>query len=219
MSNSPVLLAHNICKSFGGKVVLDHLSISIFSGESIAIVGSSGGGKTTLLHILGALSKPDSGEITFLGQALHLGAAEKFLRNSIGFLLQTHYFLEDLTVVENLQLPLRISQKKSSLVEIDKLLDLLQLKEALHIPVHLLSGGERQRVGIARMFLNDPLLLLADEPTGSLDPVNSVLIHNILLEQSKEKGKSLILVTHDIDFACMCDKVFSLNNGKLFPYV
>ncbi len=218
MLNSPILCAKEICKSFSGKMILDHLSVSVFSGESVAIIGGSGGGKTTLLHILGALLKPDSGEITFLGQSFSPSNSEKLLRNSIGFLLQTHFFLEDLTVLENLQFPQSISGKKSSFVEIKQLLDMLHLTPTLHSPVHMLSGGERQRVGFARMLLNDPILLLADEPTGNLDPENTILIHNILLQQSREKKKSVVLVTHDIEFACMCDHVFYLHDGKLSPY-
>ncbi len=218
------LVLQEIRKSFfylNKKVeILKGVNLSVEKGEKIAIVGPSGVGKTTLLHIIGTLEKPDSGELFLNGRSLSL-ISEKELaevrKRFIGFVFQMHYLLPELTVLENVLLPGKLAGLKDK--EADErakvLLELFGLGERLFYKPSRLSGGERQRVAIARALLLNPPLLLADEPTGNLDPQTAEEVIQAFLKANKEAETTLILVTHNLDFAKKMDKIFLLKNGVL----
>lgn len=219
----PFLKADNIHKNFTYPTKLSLLrgvSFEAYEGESIAIMGASGEGKTTLLHILGRLESFDSGEISIDGQNILSLKDNKIRRHLIGFIFQFYNLFDDFNCLENVLMPARIKrtltvlEKKTAL----SLLDEMGLKEKALLPVRLLSGGEKQRVAIARALCNNPKLILADEPSGSLDYENSKIIHNLLLNKSKKKGKALIIATHDKDLAEMCDKIYILREGKIYQW-
>lgn len=195
----------NVSKAFDKKIkVLENLNLSILPGTSCAIVGLSGEGKTTLLHLLAGIEKPDSGEIVS--------------KHSAGLIFQSYNLLEDLSVLENLKMPLKIARKKINKEAIQTLLSLIEevgLADKTHTLSCKLSGGEKQRVAIARAFVLDPPLILADEPTGNLDQVNSEKIHDLLLKFVKRRKKSLVIVTHDHNLANLCDQKFLLKRGHL----
>jgi lipoprotein-releasing system ATP-binding protein len=206
-----ILKARNLTKSFPKVKVLSNISLTVQTGESIAICGRSVEGKTTLLHILGTLEQPDSGEIEIGGQRLTRSNAP-FIRNQqIGFIFQSYNLLEDFTTLENVLMPARIARKPASRQKGLELLALVGLEERADFPAKHLSGGERQRAAIARALCNDPNLILADEPTGNLDRVNAKRIGEILLSLNK----SLIIVTHDPDLAALCNRQLQLKDGTL----
>jgi lipoprotein-releasing system ATP-binding protein len=219
-----LLQAKNLCKTFAGTTpveILKGVSFDLSSGESMAIIGKSGSGKSTLLHILGTLDLPSSGSITISGKDASSHAAE-LRRHTLGFVFQSFHLLEDYTLLENILMPAAISRKNtkpgsSSFLKAQELIKFIGLAGRENTPVKFLSGGEKQRVAIARAFCNNPDLLLVDEPTGNLDPTNAKIVQNLLLEGCKNQGKSLILVTHDEEFAFHCDKVFTLKEGLLLP--
>ncbi len=206
-----ILKARNLTKSYPKIQVLSGVSLSVASGKSIAICGRSGEGKTTLLHILGTLEEPDSGELEIGGQRLTRSNAP-FIRNQqIGFIFQSYNLLEDFTALENVLMPARIARRSANRQKGLELLELVELEERADLPAKLLSGGERQRVAIARALCNDPNLILADEPTGNLDRANAKKIGELLISLQK----SLILVTHDPEIAVLCDQQFLLKEGQL----
>jgi lipoprotein-releasing system ATP-binding protein len=201
--------------------ILKDVSLTLHRGESVAIMGKSGSGKSSLLHILGTLDIPTSGSVWIEQQDAFLHK-EKIRKEKLGFVFQSFHLLEDLSLLENVLMPARIYRASSrDLIDpVKKALDLLEfvgLKEKARLPAKLLSGGEKQRASIARAFCNNPDLLLVDEPTGNLDPMNAKLIQTLLLQGCKEKQKSLLLVTHDEEFASLCDKVYHLKEGVLLP--
>ncbi|NGX34080.1 MAG: Lipoprotein-releasing system ATP-binding protein LolD [Candidatus Anoxychlamydiales bacterium] len=214
-----VLQAKNLHKSYktpDNLQILKGISLTLKKNESIAIMGSSGAGKTTLLHILGTLESFDSGEISILDSA----CSDNEIRNKhIGFIFQSYNLLEDLTLLENILIPALIARKNIASKSIANKRAFLLLKEVgltkrkNHLAKEL-SGGEKQRATIARAFLNDPDIILADEPSGNLDFENSKIIHKLLIESVKKYNKSLIVATHDKKLASLCDKIFYLENGK-----
>lgn len=216
----PVLLAKEISKTFPGRPpveVLRELSLKLSSGETLAIMGKSGEGKSTLLHILGTLDTPTHGHIEICGKDLQKYHLPTLRNQKIGFIFQTYNLLEEFTVLENICLPLRIARKMGDIEE--RALTLLEevgLLDKASLLTKYLSGGEKQRVTIARALSNDPKLLLADEPTGNLDNFHSQQIQDLLLHAIKKWKKSLILVTHDEDFAKKCDRVLFLKSGHLY---
>lgn len=185
------------------------------AGESIAIMGKSGEGKSTLLHILGTLENPCSGTIEFLGKSLNNYSLPELRNEKIGFVFQTHNLLEDYTLLENLLMPARIARKVPERKKAMQLLEEVGLVHRAEFLAKQLSGGEKQRASIARAFFNDPELILADEPSGNLDRGNSQIIHELLLRSVKERGKTLIVVTHDRELADMCDRQLTLKEGVL----
>lgn len=206
-----ILKASHISKSYPKVKVLSNISLNVEPGESIAICGRSGEGKTTLLHILGTLEEPDSGEIEIGGEKLTRSNAP-FIRNQrIGFVFQAYNLLEDFTALENVLMPARIARHPIDKKKGMELLALVGLEERAHFPAKLLSGGERQRVAIARALCNNPDLIFADEPTGNLDSENAKKVGEILLSLKK----SLVLVTHDPELAALCDKQYHLKDGLL----
>ncbi len=214
----------NLTKSFVSAdeklIILDDLNFSIENTKKISIIGESGSGKSTFLNVLGGLESFDSGEIFAGDFALH-NLDEKSLTNYrslfLGLVFQFHYLLKDFTALENVMLPGLIAgqskkdakEKAMSLLEDVKLID-----RQGHFPTQL-SGGERQRVAVARSLINSPTLLLADEPTGNLDPDNAKIVQELLFSMVDKHKKTLLIVTHDINIASMTDESYKLTNGKL----
>jgi len=196
---------------------LKNINLRIERGEFIAIVGPSGSGKTTLLHILGCLDKPTSGTVKFNGIEINrMSEADllKIRRSKIGLVFQHFYLIPNLNVWENVTLPLLFSRKKTEREKIYSLLESVGLKEKIYHPVNKLSGGEMQRVAIARALINEPELLLADEPTGNLDTENSERIFE-LFKLLNVKGITVVIVTHNNDLARRVDRVITLRDGKI----
>jgi ABC-type lipoprotein export system ATPase subunit len=204
------------------RIVLDGVSLDVDKGETLSILGPSGSGKSTLLNILGTLDKPDSGEIIFEGMDLKGKSDPELtgLRNrEIGFVFQLHHLLPQCTVIENVLLPVlpvkdknfRASREKMAM-ELIKSVGLWEQKDQ---KPNILSGGECQRVAVVRALINQPKVLLADEPTGSLDESNAHSIISLLLELNEKFNTSLVVVTHSAQIGERMDKVYHLKNGKL----
>ena len=200
--------------------VLKGIDFAIEPGEMVAIVGPSGSGKSTLLHLLGALDRPDSGTVEIGGQRLETLAGAKlagFRNRTIGFVFQFHQLLPDFTALENVMLPGRIAglEPKQVHENASRLLLEVGLQERLdHFP-NQLSGGERQRVALCRALVLEPPLLLADEPTGNLDPASGEQVFNLLLERQARHGTTAVLVTHNPGIAARCSRTVRLESGYL----
>jgi ABC-type lipoprotein export system ATPase subunit len=227
--SKPILQASGLHKSYHlGRVnlnVLRGVSMSVRQGEFLTIMGSSGSGKSTLLHVLGALDVPDSGDVRFEGTPLFGGsnAARDRLRNKVfGFVFQFYHLLPEFTVLENALLPSMVGHsvfswfgKSTSLQErATELLGQLGLAERLKHRPNELSGGERQRVAIARALINEPQVLLADEPTGNLDATTGQEILSVL-EGLNRAGQTIVMVTHDPKVAAAADRILNLVDGKI----
>ena len=200
--------------------VLDNVSFELARGEKIAILGSSGSGKSTLLHILGGLDHPTAGSVEINKQVLAKLSSNALaaLRNQkLGFIYQFHHLLAEFTAVENVAMPLMINGESKNKAEerAAALLEKVGLSHRIHHLPSALSGGERQRVAIARALVNNPSIVLADEPTGNLDNKTGAQIYALLCELSEQMGTSFIVVTHDIQLANSMDRVLELTNGKL----
>jgi lipoprotein-releasing system ATP-binding protein len=219
-----MLSIRNISKSFVQRgLVLDNLSLEVNEGESIAIMGPSGSGKTTLMNIIGLLDKPDSGEIIFNGASIANFDEDEsavYRNTNIGFVFQDHLLLPYLTVSENIQLPLLASKHSSEeLLACEKHLKGLMENTGIYdlrdkYPSRI-SGGESQRVALVRALANNPSILLADEPTGSLDSKNAENLGKLLTEINKASGITIILATHSMDLAKKMSKILHLEEGKL----
>lgn len=218
-----LLEAKDVQKSFyhpKAVQILTGVDLQVYSEESVAIVGRSGEGKSTLLQILGTLEHPCKGILNIDGYPVN-SSNKTFLRNQrIGFVFQFFHLLEDYTALENVLMPARIARNSiikgsSSEKRAWNLLEKVGMTERAHFPTKLLSGGEKQRIALARAMCNDPSILFADEPSGNLDRQTSYIIHEILLDFSKQSNKALILVTHDQELAKLCSKQYELTNGKL----
>ncbi|MFS2223975.1 lipoprotein-releasing ABC transporter ATP-binding protein LolD [Pantoea sp. B65] len=224
MSNSILLQCNDLCKRYQeGSVqtdVLRNVSFSIEPGEMMAIVGSSGSGKSTLMHLLGGLDSPTSGEVVFNGKSLNSlsSAAKAELRNrELGFIYQFHHLLPDFTALENVAMPLLIGKmhKNDAQEKARAMLAAVGLeKRAAHRPSEL-SGGERQRVAIARALVNNPRLVLADEPTGNLDARNADAIFDLLGELNVRQGTAFLVVTHDLHLAKRLKRQMEMRDGQL----
>ena len=202
--------------------VLENITLQIDFGESVAVVGPTGSGKSTLLNIMGALDQPTSGDVYFAGENLsNLRDTElSAIRNrEIGFIFQLHHLLPQCTVLENVlipTIPLRIKKDKNEVIERAKtLLGKVDLEDRIDFFPAVLSGGELQRVAVVRALINSPKLILADEPTGSLDKKSSENLGRLLVDLNREEGVALITVTHSLDLARLMSKVYNLQNGKL----
>lgn len=200
--------------------VLDGASLDIAAGEVVALVGPSGSGKSTLLHIAGLLEKPDSGTISLRGEAIAQNddAARTALRRAhIGFVYQFHNLLPEFTARENIAMPLRLNGqgRKEAEAQAAALLATLGLAErATHLPSQL-SGGEQQRVAIARALAAQPTLILADEPTGSLDGQAGDKVADLLFAEARKQGTAVLLATHDMELAARADRIVKLKDGKI----
>ncbi len=203
-------------------VVLRELDMTIGEGERLAIVGESGVGKSTLLHILGTLDRPSSGQLIYRGRDLSLLRDEElayFRNQEIGFIFQFHYLLPDFSALENVMLPALIrgwSWEKSRESAM-RLLEKVGLKDRAEHPPGKLSGGEQQRVSVARSLILEPKLIMADEPTGDLDPHTGEEIEKLLFGLNEERGLALVVATHNWQFARRIGRQMELREGRLFP--
>ncbi|HNZ06187.1 MAG: ABC transporter ATP-binding protein [Candidatus Cloacimonetes bacterium] len=218
-----ILSAREISKSYTDSdqriIVLEKASLEVEQGALISITGQSGCGKSTLLHILGLLDEPDSGQVFIKGKQTSSQSPDApAIRNQdIGFVFQFHYLIEDLCARENVALPLLIAGQKlkDALSEADRLLELLSLGQRVSHYPNQLSGGEQQRVALARALITRPAIVLADEPTGNLDPGNSLEVWNLIRKLNRELGQTFVVVTHDREQAKLADQTLELSKGQV----
>lgn len=200
--------------------VLNDVNLSIQAGELLAIVGTSGSGKSTLLHLLGALDTPTSGQVKFAGNNIHQLSAKqqaKWRNQELGFVYQFHHLLSEFTALENVAMPLLIGGENITIAKqkATQLLHRVGLSERVEHRPSELSGGERQRVAIARALINNPSLVLADEPTGNLDAKSAESVYQLLVELNKELGTAFVVVTHDQNLADKLQRQLYMKNGAL----
>ena len=216
------LKVENLCKVYGKGdnqvIALDHVSLTVDKGEFTAIIGSSGSGKSTLLHAIAGVDVPTEGKIYLKGQDVYAESSENlaiFRRRQVGLIYQFHNLIPTLNVVENITLPVLMDKREVNEERLNNLLDLLGLQERkTHLP-NQLSGGQQQRVAIGRALMNAPALMLADEPTGSLDSRNGHEIIKLLKESNQKYGQTLLLVTHDENIALQADRIITIADGRL----
>lgn len=214
-----MIIAEHIRKSFGTLVVLKDISFKARTAEVVSIVGASGAGKSTLLHILGTLSRPDSGRVIIDGTdvfALSDKELARFRNTRIGFVFQAHHLLPEFTALENVMIPALIagnSRREASSKAIE-LLNQLGLRERVNHKPSELSGGEQQRVAIARALVNNPALLLADEPSGNLDSKNKEELHRLFFYLRDRYNLTILIVTHDKELAALSDRTLEMKDGE-----
>ncbi|MDE5697205.1 MAG: ABC transporter ATP-binding protein [Lachnospiraceae bacterium] len=216
------LKVDNLCKVYGkGEnqvTALDHVSLTVDKGEFAAIIGTSGSGKSTLLHSIAGVDIPTGGKIYLDGQDIYAGNNEQlaiFRRRQVGLIYQFHNLIPTLNVVENITLPILMDRRKVNKERLNELLELLGLQERRkHLP-NQLSGGQQQRVAIGRALMNAPAVMLADEPTGSLDSRNGQEIIRLLKESNKKYGQTLLLVTHDESIALQAERIITIADGRI----
>ncbi len=213
-----MLIAKGIKKSFGKLQILKDVDLSVSKGEIISIVGPSGAGKTTLLHIMGSLSRPDGGSVHINGTDLFKLSPNKlsaFRNKNIGFIFQFHHLLPEFTALENVCIPAFIAKKnkKESEKKALELLEMLDLSHRIdHKPAEL-SGGEQQRVAVARALINDPAIILADEPSGNLDSENASALNQLFIDLRKRLNQTFIIVTHNETLAAIADRKIRMKDG------
>lgn len=199
-------------------VALDDVSLTIEKGEFTAIIGASGSGKSTLLHIIGGVDVPTNGKVYLDGQDIYAQNNEKlaiFRRRQVGLIYQFHNLIPTLNVVENITLPVLMDKRKVNQDRLNELLELLGLSRRKdHLP-NQLSGGQQQRVSVGRALMNAPAVLLADEPTGSLDSKNGHEIIKLLKMSNRKYGQTLIVVTHDEEIALQADRIIGISDGRV----
>lgn len=215
-----MIKTENITKSFGSLQVLKGIDLHIDKGEVVSIVGPSGAGKTTLLQIIGTLDRPDSGSVRVDGidtTTLSQKALSDFRNRHLGFVFQFHQLLPEFTALENIMIPAYIggSASKQAKVRAQELLQFMGLSDrASHKPAQL-SGGEKQRVAVARALVNNPAVILADEPSGSLDTKNKQELHQLFFDLRDRYGQTFVIVTHDEELATLTDRTIHMRDGLL----
>lgn len=216
-----IIEARNIRKSFGSLEVLKGVDIAIDRGEIVSIVGTSGAGKTTLLQILGTLDRADSGELRIDGtdiMGMNNRKQAEFRNRRLGFIFQFHRLLPEFTALENVMIPALIAGKsrKEASCEAERLLSDVNLSDrASHKPSEL-SGGEKQRIAVARALVNHPAIILADEPSGSLDSAHKEELHALFFRLCREMGQTFLIVTHEEKLAAGTDRILHMRDGLLF---
>lgn len=226
MSAPPLLAAAGLFKSYktdaGDVTVLQGVDLDVAEGEMVAIIGASGVGKSTLLHVMGTLDRPDGGSLHVAGEdVLSLNEARRceFRNRTLGFVFQFHHLLPEFTALENVAMPLLLARQSQDAAHrtAGALLDELGLSERGHHRPGALSGGEQQRVAVARALAMSPRALLADEPTGNLDKGTGQRLHDLLRRLSRDRKLSVLVVTHNEELARACDRVLHLEGGRLEP--
>ena len=210
----------NITKSFGSLQVLKGIDLHIGKGEIVSIVGPSGAGKTTLLQIIGTLDKPDTGSVCVDGidtTALSQKALSDFRNRHLGFVFQFHQLLPEFTALENIMIPAFIAgtPKKEAKARAEELLQFMGLSDRAHHKPAELSGGEKQRMAVARALMNNPAVILADEPSGSLDTHNKQELHQLFFDLRDRFGQTFVIVTHDEQLATITDRTIHMRDGLL----
>jgi lipoprotein-releasing system ATP-binding protein len=220
-----MIILKNIIKNYYSKVetveVLKGIDLTIEEGEFVSIMGPSGVGKSTLLHIMGTLDKPTSGEVWIKNQLIDFSDNEfldNFRARHVGFIFQFHHLLPEFTALENVLIPTMIRDGRileKNLRKAKEILDLVEMSHRLNHKPSELSGGEQQRVAIARALVNDPVLLLADEPTGNLDEKHGQEVFELLTNLNKQFKKTMVLVTHNKDLATVANRIIYLHDGRV----
>lgn len=216
-----MIKASGIRKSYGSLEVLKGVSIQVNKGEIVSITGASGAGKSTLLHILSTLDKPDAGSVIVDGidiQKLDDKKLSEFRNRKIGFVFQFHHLLPEFTALENICIPAYIAHRstKEARNKAVELLELLKMKDRMDHKPSELSGGEQQRVAIARALINDPAVIMADEPSGNLDSVNAKQLHKLFFELRDALNQTILIVTHNEELAEMADRRIYMRDGNIF---
>lgn len=214
----------NITKTYGKKqnifTALDNVSLGIAQGTSVAILGKSGSGKSTLMHAMSGLDRPEKGEVVVDGEnilKLKQKAVDRFRAQKIGFIFQSFFVQGNESVYDNVSLPLEIAgvSRSKRKARVEAALAAVELSDKIKNKAKNLSGGQKQRLAIARAIANEPAIIFADEPTGNLDSVTGEKVEQLLFGYNKEKGVTLIIVTHDADLAAKCDMVVNIKDGKI----
>ena len=215
-----MLDAKNLIKKYGAFTVVNDVSLSVARKEIVSIIGPSGAGKSTLLHLIGGLDKPDSGSVVIDGaDMMHLtpGQQARFRNTHIGFVFQFHHLLPEFSAIENVAMPLWIKGmgKKDALKLAESMLTEVGLASRVGNKPSELSGGEQQRVAIARALVTKPSVVMADEPTGNLDSVNALALHNLFLHLRDKLGQTFIMITHNDALAKLTDRTFTMRDGRI----
>lgn len=217
-----ILRTENLTKVYGtgqtSVTALDHVSIRVEKGEFVAIIGKSGSGKSTLMHLLGGVDRPTEGKVFIDGQDIYALNDEKlaiFRRRQVGLIYQFYNLIPALNVEENIELPMALDGRKVSKEQMDDMLNVLGLIDRRkHLP-NMLSGGQQQRTSIGRALITHPLVVLADEPTGNLDTVNSDEIVTLLRKSNREYDQTIVMITHNMDIAACADRIIRMEDGKV----
>ena len=217
---TPMIEINGITKSFGSLQVLKGINLTIDRGEVVSIVGPSGAGKTTLLQIIGTLDQPDSGTVhvdSIDVTALSQKKLADFRNTHVGFVFQFHQLLPEFTAIENIMIPAYIAGKntKAARQRAEELLSFMNLTDRAHHKPNELSGGEKQRVAVARALVNNPSVILADEPSGSLDSKNKSELHQLFFDLRDRFGQTFVIVTHDEQLAMLTDRTIHMRDGML----
>src|SRR5690606_30224888 len=215
-----MLSAKNIYKSYGKLPILRGVNLDVKKGEIVSIVGASGAGKSTLLHIIGSLTSPDQGNVEINGVDINRLSPSKlseFRNRNIGFIFQFHHLLPEFSALENVCMPAFIAKrgKKESEAKASELMEMLGLSHRINHKPGELSGGEQQRVAVARALINDPAVILADEPSGNLDSENAHALNRLFIELREKINQTFIIVTHNEDLASLSDRSIHMKDGGI----